>query len=151
MFGRILTVCVGNICRSPMAEAELMARLRKRGTQAVVESAGLAALVGRPADPIARELMLERGADISVHRARQLTPELTRSFELILVMDAEQQRAVEAMFPGARGRVHRIGRWGAFDVPAPYRQDRPAFERALQLIVRGIDDLEKAFWPLPRR
>jgi low molecular weight protein-tyrosine phosphatase len=146
MFSRILTVCVGNICRSPMAQAELRARLRGRGLEAVVESAGIAALVGRPADPIAQELMLARGMDISSHRARQLTPDLIRSFELILVMDLEQQRAVEGILPGARGRVHRIGRWGNFDVPDPYRLDREAFERSLGLIVRGIDDLEKAFW-----
>ncbi len=150
MFGRILTVCVGNICRSPMAEAELARRLASRGVKAVVESAGIAALVGRPADPIAQELMLERGSDISSHRARQLTPDLIRSFELILVMESEQQRAVEAILPSARGRVHRIGRWGNFDVPDPYRRDQDAFERALELIVQGVDDLEKAFWPQRR-
>jgi protein-tyrosine phosphatase len=51
------------------------------------------------------------------------------------------------MLPAARGRVHSIGRWGKFDVPDPYRQPRPAFERALALIERGVDDLERAFWP----
>ena len=147
MFSRILTVCVGNICRSPMAEGELRGRLEKRGVKAVVESAGIAALVGRPADPTSQELMLARGIDISGHRARQLTPELIRSFELILVMEADQQRAVEDILPSARGRVHRIGRWGNFDVPDPYRRDREDFEHALELIVRGVDDLEKAFWP----
>ena len=147
MFGRILTVCMGNICRSPMAEGELAARLRRRGVQAVVESAGITALVGRPADPTAQELMLERGIDISAHRARQLTPELIRSFELILVMEEEQKQDVEAILPSARGRVHRIGRWGGFDIPDPYRRDRDDFERALELIVRGVDDLERAFWP----
>ena len=150
MFSRILTVCIGNICRSPMAEAELAARLRKRGLQAIVESAGIAALVGRPADPTAQELMLERGIDISGHRARQLTPDLVRSFELILVMEAQQQHAVEAILPSARGRVHRIGRWGDFDVPDPYRRGREHFERALDLVVRGVDDLENAFWPRRR-
>jgi protein-tyrosine phosphatase len=114
-----------------------------------VESAGIAPAVGRPADPIAQELMRERGLDISAHRSRQLTPELARSFELILVMEEEQVRDVEAIFPGARGRVHRIGRWGKFDVPDPYRRDRAAFERALALILRGLDDFEKAFWSRP--
>lgn len=147
MFSRILTVCIGNICRSPMAEAALAGRLRSRGFEVTVESAGIAALVGRPADPMAQAVMLERGIDISSHRARQLTPELIRSFELVLVMDAEQQRAVEAMSPSARGRVHRIGRWSSFDVPDPYRRDRPAFDQAFALIERGVDDLEKAFWP----
>jgi protein-tyrosine phosphatase len=147
VFGRILTVCIGNICRSPMAEAVLAEKLRRRGAAAVVESAGIAALAGRPADPMARELMAERGLDISGHRARQLTPELIRSFELILVMETEQQKAVEAILPSARGRVRRIGHWGRFDVPDPYRQERSAFEHALALIERGLGDLEKAVWP----
>ncbi len=150
VFGRILIVCVGNICRSPMAEGELRARLERRGIRAVVESAGISALVGKPADPLAQELMRARGIDISGHRARQLIPQLIRSFELIMVMEEAHQRAVEGIMPSARGRVHRIGRWGNFDVPDPYRGTREEFERALALIVRGVDDLEKAFWPVRR-
>jgi protein-tyrosine phosphatase len=146
MFDRVLTVCVGNICRSPMAEVLLRARLHARKPDAVVESAGIAALVGKPADPIAVALMSERGLDLSAHRARQLTPELARRFELVLVMEAGHQRDVEATVPALRGRVHRLGRFGDFDVPDPYRQPRAAFERALALIERGLDDFEKAFW-----
>lgn len=129
-----------------MAEALLSERLRLRGASATVESAGIAALVGKPADPIAEALMRERGLDIAAHRARQLTPDLICSFELILVMESGQERAVESILPSARGRVHRIGRWGGFDVPDPFRQPREKFERALELIERGIEDLEKAFW-----
>lgn len=150
MFTRILTVCIGNICRSPMAEALLAHRLAGRGVSATVESAGIAALLGHPADPIAQELMRERGLDLSGHRARQLTPELVRAAELVLVMEAEQQKVIESMLPSARGRVHRIGRFGGFDVPDPYRRERAAFEQSLSLIERGIDDFEKAFWA-PRR
>jgi protein-tyrosine phosphatase len=129
-----------------MAEVLLAARLRARGFPAVVESAGIAALVGRPADPIAQALVAERGLDLSGHRARQLTPELIHGFELVLVMEAAHQREVESIDPSARGRVHRIGRGGGFDVPDPYKRPRAAFEAALTLIERGIDDLEKAFW-----
>ncbi len=150
MFGSILMVCVGNVCRSPMAAAVLADRLARRGVVATVESAGIAALVGRPAEPIARALLAERGLDLSGHRARQLTPELVRAADLVLVMDAAQQAEVEAILPGARGRVHRLGRLGDFDVPDPYRRERPAFERALALIDRGVDDLERAFWPVQR-
>jgi protein-tyrosine phosphatase len=131
-----------------MAEAVLAHRLAARGVTATVASAGIGALVGKPADPTAVELMRERGLDITSHRARQLTPDLIRDAELILVMEADQQKAVESILPSARGRVHRIGRWGQFDVPDPYRRDRAAFERALALIDRGVDDLEKAFWPV---
>jgi protein-tyrosine phosphatase len=124
MFDRVLTVCVGNICRSPMAEALLRERLRARNPAAVVESAGIAALVGKPADPIAVALMSERGLDLSGHRARQLTPELARRFELVLVMEAGHQREVEAAVPALRGPVHRLGRFGEFDVPYPYAAAR---------------------------
>jgi protein-tyrosine phosphatase len=147
VFNRILFVCIGNVCRSPMAEAAFADRMRKRGIPLIVQSAGIGALVGHPADATALAILAERGIDASAHRARQLTPALARDFELILVMDGEQQRAVEAMSPTSRGRVHRIGRRGDFDVPDPYRRDRAAFERAFALIERGLDDLEGAFWP----
>jgi protein-tyrosine phosphatase len=147
LFASILTVCVGNVCRSPMAALLLSDRLARRRASVEVSSAGLAALVGDPAEPEACELMAARGLDLSGHRARQITPDLVRSHELILVMEAGQQREVEALLPSARGRVHRLGRWGKFDIPDPYRRGLPAFENTLALIERGIDDLERAFWP----
>ncbi len=145
MFSSILIVCVGNICRSPMAEAMLARRLASRGAIRI-GSAGIAALVGRPADPTARALMQERGLDISGHRARQLTPEMAMTHDLILVMDAELKRSVERLVPSSLGRVHRIGRFGDFDVPDPVGRERPVFERALALIERGIDNFQRAFW-----
>jgi protein-tyrosine phosphatase len=146
MFERILVVCVGNICRSPMAAALLARRLSKRAPPIVVESAGIAALVGRPADPIAVELMRDRGLDISSHRARQLTEQLLVKTDLVIVMQQGHVRSIETSFPHARGRVHRIGRWGSFDVPDPYGQPRAAFERALEQIERGIEDFDRAFF-----
>jgi protein-tyrosine phosphatase len=146
VFNRILMVCTGNICRSPMAEVLLAHRLRDRGLDAVVESAGTHALVGYPADPLARELMTAKNLDLGSHKARQLTAEMIRSFDLVLVMDSQQQRLVEAMDPSARGRVHRLGRMGKFDVPDPYRHGRETFVRSLALIERGVDELEQTFW-----
>jgi protein-tyrosine phosphatase len=146
VFTRILTVCMGNICRSPMAAALLADRLRRRGLEPVVASAGLRAFEGRPAEPLAQALMRERGLDLSGHRARQLTPELVAPFELVLVMEERHERAVHALVPSARGRVHRIGRFGGFDVPDPYGRERRVFERSLALIERGLADFEEAFW-----
>lgn len=69
MIKTVLVVCVGNICRSPMAEGLLKRAL----PEANVASAGLGALVGQPADPYAVALMSGLGLDISGHRARQLS------------------------------------------------------------------------------
>ncbi len=150
MFERVLVVCVGNICRSPMAEALLRARLGHR-PRFDVSSAGVSALVGHPADESAVALMRERGIDISGHRARQLTPQVAAEADLVLVMESGHERAVYSIAPQARGKVHRIGRFGNFDVPDPYRLPRAAFLEALQLVERGIDDYERAFWPPPLR
>lgn len=150
MFTSVLTVCTGNVCRSPMAAAVLADRLARRRVPAVVGSAGLRALVGEPAAPEAQALLAERGLDLSGHRGRQLTAALVAQHELVLVMDAAQERAVRALAPGAVGRVHRLGRLGGFDVPDPYRRERRAFEQALALIERGLLELEEAFWPTHR-
>jgi protein-tyrosine phosphatase len=144
--GKVLLVCVGNVCRSPMAAALLQERLSGLQDRSLVESAGIGALVGQQADVFAVELMRNRGLDLSQHRGRQLTRELAARFDLILVMDERQQRAVENIFPPARGRVHRLGRFGNFDIPDPYGKPRAAFEHSLALIERGIDDFVRAFW-----
>jgi protein-tyrosine phosphatase len=146
MFERILVVCVGNICRSPMAAALLARRLSGGAQPRTVESAGIAALVGRPPDPIAVELMRERGLDISGHRARQLIEPLVTGADLVIVMQHGHVKAIEASYPHARGRVHRLGRWGGFDVADPYGQPRAAFERALEQIERGIEDFHRALF-----
>ena len=80
-----------------MAEALLARRLRDRGIEGTVTSAGISALVGFPADAMARELMMARGLDLGGHRARQLTPDLVRAADLVLTMEAGQQRAVEIL------------------------------------------------------
>jgi protein-tyrosine phosphatase len=150
LLDRVLIVCVGNICRSPMAEGLLRARIRHRhGFE--VSSAGVGALVGHPADPAAIELMAERGIDITGHRARQVTQEMLAAADLVLVMEKGHQDEVHRMSPHSRGKVHRIGRFGDFDVPDPYRRGREAFEDALALIERGVADFQKAMWPVPIR
>jgi protein-tyrosine phosphatase len=128
-----------------MAEGLLRGRFAVRG-RGSVSSAGLAALVGRPADPLAVALLAERGVDLAAHRARQLTPELIADADLVIVMEEGQRQAIERLSRAARGRVHRLGRFGGFDVEDPYRKPREAFERALAQIERGLDDFDRAFW-----
>ncbi|MFS2047741.1 low molecular weight protein-tyrosine-phosphatase [Variovorax sp. Varisp41] len=130
----ILIICIGNICRSPMGEA-LMARALPEFS---VSSAGVGALVGHSADPIAQTLMGERGLDIGTHRARQLTQELCQNSDLILTMDSDQRRHIESRYPFTRGKVFRLGEGKKIDIPDPYKLGRAAFDSALGLIDSGV-------------
>jgi protein-tyrosine phosphatase len=132
----ILVVCEGNICRSPMAQGLMAAAL----PDAQVRSAGLGALVGMPADDTALRLMHDRGIDIGSHRAVQITREMCKQAELVLVMSADQRKTVEETYPTSRGRVFRIAEHVRRDVPDPYRQSEQVFRDALAIIEQGVRD-----------
>ncbi len=120
-----------------MAEALLSGRTAEGVS---VESAGLGALVGEPADPSAVALMQELGIDLSNHRARELTPEMVRKADLILVMENVHRKAMHSRFPDSRGKVFRLGEWGKFDIDDPYERPREFFKSTLDLIRRGVED-----------
>ena len=132
-----MVVCVGNICRSPMAEALLRRELRGQ-SEFTVESAGLGALVGHPASEHSVDLMAEMGEDITMHRARQIHPDMVRDADLVLVMETGHKRAIDDADPTARGKVHRLGEWQGIDIDDPYRQPREAFADALEDIKIGV-------------
>lgn len=137
MIRHILVVCVGNICRSPMAEG-LLKRALQEHDGFTVESAGLGALVGYPADNFSIELMDELGQDISAHRARQIHPDMVRNADLVLVMEAGHKRAIDDADETARGKVYRLGEWQDRDIDDPYRQPKAAFADALEDIQEGV-------------
>ncbi len=106
--------------------------------ECVVSSAGLGALVGHPPDSNACQLMIEKGIDISGYRACQLTREMIRNADLILVMELAHKLAIEESEPSAKGKVFRLGEWGGFDISDPYKQDASAFVKSFTLIEQGI-------------
>lgn len=135
MISCILVVCEGNICRSPMAEGLLARRL----PNVKVISAGCGALVGKPADPIAVELMSERSIDIKRHIAMSLSLDNVRKAQLILTMTLDQKATIERRYRFARGRVYRLAEHEGLDVIDPYRLDREAFKISLAQIERGTE------------
>ena len=139
----ILVVCVGNICRSPMAAAVLrdaLGNVVRNQEDITVESAGLGAMVDWPAAEHAEALMAERGLDISAHRARQLTPELLHATDLVLVMELGHKKAIEAEDATTRGKVFRFGEWQNRDIPDPFQKPRAEFEKVLRQIDTCVDD-----------
>jgi protein-tyrosine phosphatase len=136
MIHHILVVCVGNVCRSPMAAAMLRAEFPEKK----IESAGTHALVSEPADPLALRLMSERGIDLGLHRARQIDESLLLESELLLVMEERQRAWIESRWLQARGRVYRWGHWSGFDVADPYRRGERAFRETLRQLDDGMQD-----------
>lgn len=105
---RVILVCTGNTCRSPLAEALLRQALSERGiTDIEVTSAGTGAWEGAPASEGAYLVGLESGLDLSGHRARLLTGDVVASSDLILTMARHHRARVLEL--GAEERVHLLG------------------------------------------
>ncbi|MDO9397897.1 MAG: hypothetical protein Q7T71_15230 [Herbiconiux sp.] len=104
---RVTFVCTGNICRSPLAEKVLTARLASSGAGIVVSSAGLHAVVGSPMDQIPAEIARRSGADPE-HRGAQIDRALVDSSSLVLTMTRDQRSELVAEFPSAMKRTFTL-------------------------------------------
>jgi len=139
MIQRILVVCIGNICRSPMAEGLLKQTL----PNIQVSSAGLSALVGHGADPNAIQIMADAGIDISAHRAHILTEVIARDADIILVMDEPQKQQVSIQYPFVRGKTFKLAESSEQDIPDPYRQEPEIFHDVFLLIQKSVNEWTK--------
>ena len=134
MIQSLLVVCVGNICRSPLAERVL----RRDFPGLLISSAGLSAVVGAGADRCAAEVAGEIGLDLGGHIARQLTEEIGRAHDLILVMEAGHREEVTRRFPQLSGRTMLFDRWvGEKGIADPYRRPIEAHRVARDKMVEA--------------
>jgi protein-tyrosine phosphatase len=151
---RVCLVCLGNICRSPMAEAVLRGELAAAGLDraVVVDSAGTGDWhVGGPMDPGARSALARRGYDGSAHRARQFQTSWLARCDLILAMDARNLadlrrmariRGTDIQDSGVQdsGRIRLFGEVGGLtesgdgDIPDPWGGDADEFGHVLDLL-----------------
>lgn len=136
MFKHVLVVCVGNICRSPMAEAMFEHRLQGTG----FSSAGIGALVGNPMDKTAQDVLASHGVNFGEHWARQVDSNMLYQADLILAMERSHIKHLRQIAPEVHGKTFLIGKWqNDVEIPDPYRQARPAFEHVYSLLTKAVD------------
>ena len=146
---KILFVCLGNICRSPTAEAVFRAVLAREapGLGIQVDSAGTAGYhIGEPPDPRTRQAALRRGYDLSSLRARIVELADFERFDLILAMDGEnlavlKRRAPRDFAPKVRLFLEFAPELGVADVPDPYYGGPNGFEEVLDLVEEAAQGL----------
>ncbi len=96
----VLFVCLGNICRSPLAEAAFRQEAERRGLDVEIDSAGTGAWhVGHPPDRRAQAVARRNGIDIGGYRARQVAPEDFRRFTHVVALDRDNLAALKALRP----------------------------------------------------
>ena len=146
---KVLFVCMGNICRSPMAEGMFRKAVREAGLEDHVEidSAGTHAYhVGSPPDPRAQQAIRRRGVDISGLRGRKVTDADFERFDYILPMDGDNyDRLVERAPAQHRGKIRRLlsfsRKYPNLDVVDPYYGGPQGFEENLDMIEDAVQGL----------
>ena len=144
---RVLMVCMGNICRSPTAEAVLRALAAQRGIAVEVDSAGTHGYhTGEPPDARAQAHGARRGYDLASLRARRAQPDDFERFDLVLAMDRDNLDHLRAICPPAgqprlRLLMEFASRHRVDEVPDPYYGGADGFEYVLDLIEDACDGL----------
>jgi protein-tyrosine phosphatase len=141
---RVLFVCLGNICRSPAAEAMMRDQLARRGwlEHVEVDSAGTANFnAGKPPDPTMIAAAAQRGFEV-VGAARQIERGDLKKFDLIVALDREIYRSILRLAPGVPAHVRLLSDYldadAPRDIPDPYRGGPEGFERVLDLLEVAI-------------
>jgi protein-tyrosine-phosphatase len=143
---RILIVCTGNLCRSPMASAVLQSALSEKGCPGIeVASAGTWAGSGDHATSEACAVVAERGMDLTSHRSRPLDPDELRRADLVIAMTSVHLREIQSLDPGAAGKTLLLKELAELSFDQPPGGDpesrlrlvlaakRPEWRRALDL------------------
>jgi protein-tyrosine phosphatase len=101
---KVLMVCKGNICRSPLAEGILKTKANRKDMDWFVDSAAIAAYhIGKQPHELSQKVALMNGVDISDQKARLFTEEDLENFDIVYVMSADIKEIIETRYPGKKG------------------------------------------------
>ncbi len=150
---RVLMVCLGNICRSPLAEAALRQHAARMGLEIEVESAGTGDWhIGHPPDPRTQEVARRLGGiDIGSFRAQQVSRGDFERYDHVVAMDQSNLRNLRALAPaGAKARLSLLldylpGQEGG-DVPDPYYGEAADFEEVWRLVEAATGRLAETLY-----
>lgn len=125
-FSSLLVLCEANICRSPLAE-----HLLRNLTGLQVDSAGLSARTGDPADPVYLEMAKESELDLTAHRSKPVTRGLIESADLTLVMTGGHRGRLSERYPEFSGKIMLLGHWigGGVSISDPHRKSIDAYRQ----------------------
>ncbi|KGJ94218.1 arsenate reductase/protein-tyrosine-phosphatase family protein [Thalassotalea sp. ND16A] len=136
MFHNILTICIGNICRSPSAERILQKFLPLKN----ITSAGIGALVDKGIEQHAAQLLATNNFNAENHKARQVSSNIINDAELILVMEKQHQQILMQKYPAASGKIMLLGKWNSEEeIPDPYKKSQQAFDHAFMQIEKNCE------------
>ena len=132
---KIIFICTGNTCRSPMAEGLFRAHGGEEKTGLTAASAGLFTQDGMPASQNAVAAAAELGADITAHRSRMLTPELARDAHYLVCMTGAHYDRLCELFPDCADKVFTLTQR---DISDPFGGDLETYRRAAAEIDAGV-------------
>jgi len=145
---RVLMVCLGNICRSPLAEGILQEKVNKAGLSWVVDSAGTNHYhTGDPPHPLSQKVALANGIDITQQRARRFTTEDLNQFDKIYALAGDVlkdiQRITGSKFDSSKVDLLLNEQYPGknLDVPDPYYGGEPDFHEVFELLDQVCDQL----------
>ncbi len=147
MFKSILFVCIGNICRSPLAEYWAIDQLKKKGLEDIqVSSAGLHAMRGSPIAKESQTILNQLAIDASPHIARQIDQKIIDAAEIIFTMESRHKEELTIAFPNSRGKIFTLGKWNDEEIADPYRQEFAVFETVFELIKENWGIWQNKLW-----